>query len=1104
MLHLLTAPHWLALGQPEQPVPATLPGCLLVYLAAQGEGRGGWVDRERLAALFWPERAAGAGLHNLRVNLNRLRNLLASWGLADALGTDRTRVRLALPTDLAQLAAALAVGAAVQPSDPGPGRWLQGFRIAGFGEFWAWADQERQHWLQLWLAAAERALVDALQQDRGEPALALFTLWQAAGGVAMPALDRLDPATLPPAARATWQHLRARLPAIERGPERGQAPVRDRGADAVRALPGRRSEQDALRASQAAALVLLGEPGAGKTSLLTSCWPGAPVLHGREGLHSVPFAPVLEWLQGLRERLPALLRTPATQLGAYRLDLARLLPDLAPDEPLPPLDAHTAKARLLEALARLTETQGPLLLVDDLQWIDPATLEWLVFVAHRGRQRWRASARPHELTGPVRQTLDALRAARLLETQSIDGLDRAALAEVCRRRWPGRDCSDAVLDGLHQASAGNPFVLGELMTIGADHQLARGEAVMLPRRVQDVLVRRLQSLSAGARAVVEAAAVLVRPTPPALLAAVLAAAGEGLDEAAVWQACQEAVTADLLRKVDGGLQCRHDLIRSAAASTLGTVRRPWLHRRAALALGALPQPEPLVVAGHWRAAQEPQTALAWMHRGALQQKERGRFDDACALWQRVAEESFDATQALRARLALAECDLFHDLAKGRTALQLVLDQVGAVADALQRAQIEGQVLAGLVDNAVFSGDLAQAAALAPRLRELLPRLHVNERVQALEVLIELAMREPDIAAAWALLEQVRRLAPRRPSSLSFEGQIHWFGGDARAARDAFEALLAAHPDYCCGLTIENDLAVMLSALGELDRAELMVRRSLASWQGVAHTEALSLLVLGSVLTSAGRHAEAMAALDQALLLARAQSSGLFEAEALVRRARLWLQCGHFDQALADLDQAAPWLQGSGDPLRVSHYALTRVLTQLALGQPPERSLAERVRIIGLRSAHPLLHARLARIELALALAVTLPNGQPGPRKQVRAKAQPGTGTETSTAAAERLIMITREAGLLEPLAEALLLRARLSPAPQQALPLLLEAAALADAQGFADVGWRAHAGLAAATGRADHRRAADAALQRLIGADPSTLFDAGQAARREPWPAATT
>ena len=1088
MLQLLNSPHWAALGQPAAAVPATLPGGLLVYLAASGDGRGAWVDRESLVALFWPERPASQGQHNLRVNLHRLRRLLSAWGQVGALRSERTRVQLALPTDLALFHAAIATGDATSLVAANPTGWLQGFRISGFEAFSHWADAERERCLRAWFFACEQAVVQGLMQDESTRVMALFAAWETGGGAGMPALAALDPSGLSAAARATWQHLRARLPSAPPAATVGPAPPPSTVPVRARALHGRRAEQDALRASAAAATVVLGEPGAGKSTLLTSCWPAAPMLQGREGLAGVPFAPLLEWLGLHLRQLTDLLCNPAAQLAAYRLDLARLLPELAPNEPLPPLDAHTAKARLLEALARVFEAQGPVLLVDDLQWYDAATLEWLVFIAHRGRQRWCAAARRHELAGPARLMMDSLRAARLLEQQSLDALSRDALAEVCRQRWPQRTWDDTVLDALHPACAGNPFALVELIAIGADRSLARGEPVAPPQRTRDLVNQRLQRLSPVVRAVVEAAAVLARPAPLALLLAVFGGQhpgkgdSEGLDESSVWRACQEALSTDLLRESEAGLECRHDLIRSAAEAGLGPTRRQWLHRRAALALGALRQTEPLVVAMHWQAAQEPQTALTWLYRGALQQKERGRFDEARALWQRVADESLDATQALRARLALAESDLYHDLAQGRSGLQQVLEQLGAVADMLQRDQIEGQALAGLVDNSVFAGDLPHAIALAPRLRQLLPRLHTEERRHACEVLIELAMREPDIDAAWALLSRLRRLAPRHPSTLSFEAQIHWFAGDARAARDTFDALLAAHPDYCSALTIENDLAVMLNALGDLVRAEEMARRSLLTWHGVAHTETLSLLVLGSVLTSTGRHGEALASLDQALRLGREQSSAMFEAEALVRRARLWLQCGQHQRAGADLDAAEPLLHGSTDPLRVSQYAVVRAVCQSAAGQTPQRALADRLRTISLRSAHPLLHARLARIEVALALA--------------------DGAAERATLAARRQADIARAAGLLEPLTEALLLQARAGMLANPAgdpLSLLTEAAALADSHGFADLAWRAHAGLAALTGTEADAAAACEARNRLEGDTRPALFDAQQALRLEPW-----
>lgn len=1089
MLMLLQAPHWAPPGDPPRPLPATVPGALLAYLAAQAGGQGAWVERERVVALFWPDRPAAEGQRNLRVNLHRLRELLAGWGCEAALHAERTRLQLVLPSDLVGLAAAVRDGGAAALLAAAPAGWLQGFRLPGFEELRRWFDDEGERWQARWHAAVEPALVQALVANgapgdaAAEAALTpLLTAWLAAGGRDLPTLRGLDATGLTPGRRAVWQQLCARLP------EAAPAVARDRGgwvAAVQGALPGRRAEQDALRASSAAAAVVLGEPGVGKTSLLASCWPGAPMLHGREGLAGAPFAPVLEWLRLHGEQWrPGLLDAGAAQalpLAPYRLDLARLLPELAPDEPLPPLDAHTAKARLLEALSRLFERLGPVLLIDDLQWCDAATLEWLVFAAHRGRQRWRASARRHELAGAARQALDSLRAARLVDEQPLAALARDALGEACRQRWPhrfdGSPASEAVLDGLQAACDGNPFVLGELVAMGADERLARGEAVSLPPRARDLVLRRLDALAPEARTLLEAAAVLVRPSPLPLLRAVC----DGLDDGAALRACEQALAADMLLEVDGGLQCRHDLIRSAATGALSAARRQWLHRRAALALGALPEPEPLAVAAHWQAAQEPQTALAWLHRGAAQQKTRGHFDEARALWQQVADESLDATQALRARLALAECELFSNLTQGRAALEEVMQQLGAVADLQQRHPIEAQTLAGLIDNAVFSGDIPRAVQLAPRLRELLPSLRTDERVHAMEVLIELAMREPDIPGARALLQQVQRLAPRSPSTLSFEAQVHWFAGDARAACQAFEALLAAHPDYCSGLTIENDLAVMLNALGELHRAEAMVRRSLANWRGVAHTEALSLLVLGSVLTGLGRHGAARDALAQALQLAQEQGSGLFEAEALVRRARLWLQCGRLADARADLDRVEPLLRASADPMRVSQYALVRAACQMAQGEPIDPGLAERLRGIGLKSVHPLLHARLARLEVLMALQADDP-----------ARALQAAGRQAE---------IARAAGLLEPLGDALLLQSRAlalvgrlaeAPAP------LREAAALAQAQGLADIAWRALAGLAALEPGRAAATAERQARQHLLGDERPALFQPTAAAGIEP------
>lgn len=1023
MLYLLTSPAWAPAGGPPRSLPQTVPAALLVVLASQA----GWVSREQLALIFWPDAAPIDALHHLRINLHRARLLLGQWGMTNALQAERSRVQLALPSDLAQLRQAQAPGDAAVLALMSPGQWLQGWRVPGFDGFAQWCEDTAQELHADWLRASRRL--------------------QMSGAVAA------DPRPRPAASIA---------------------------------VPGRHTELQRLLASSAPALLLLGEPGAGKTTLLRAAYPRVPCLRGLEGLHTMPYRPLLDTL---REHTPVLaraLREGSHPLRPYRLDLARVLPELAPDEALPPLDALTAQTRLVEALARAFEALTPVLLVDDVQWCDTATIEWLQMLAHSGRLRWRAAARRHEIGPALAQALQALRSAARLEELSVEPLSRAALAQACQARWPEQSFGAHSLDRLHSLSGGNAFLLAELVATGL---AAADGAAPLPvqQRIEQLILRRLSTLPGPSRQAVEAAAVFVQPVPREALRHLAGLPGAPATAGDPWDtSCEAAMHAGLLIEQTQGLAVRHDLIRQAVAAQIPAPRRVALHRHAALWLAEQPFADALTIAAHWRAADEAQTALAWCHRGAEQLKARGRFEQARLLWREVADDSLDAAQALRAQLELAACDLFEDLARGQAALEAVQAKLPAVAAPEQHRQIEGRVLSALIDNRVFAGDIASARQHAARLRALLPSLAQAERVEAIEVLIELAMREPDIAAAWALLAQLRALAPRRPTVLSFEGQIHWFGGQVQAAHDALAKLLQTHADYCSGVTIENDLAVMLHALGRLQEAEAMARRSLQSWAGVAHTETLSLLVLGAVLTSAGRFEAADAALLRALALAREQASPGFEAEALVRQARLLIQCGRIDQALQGLELAAPLLAASPEPLRVSQLVLAQVLAASAAG----RSMVD-VRLLQLaevlrHSEHPLAHVRAARVA----------NEQAAARGDWPAAA----------AAALDMAQRARRAGLLESLAEALLLQARAgqgSAAQQgQAEAWAREAATLASEHGFADTGWRAHSWLANHAADAGLRASAAArALEALLGLKGESqppLFDVAVAARREP------
>lgn len=157
MLRVLGATHGWQHGATLKPLPDTLPGWTIAYLALAGD----WVPRERLCALLWPQAASAEAQHSLRVNLHRMRGVLAAWGQAQALQAERRRVRLTLPTDAAALRDACADGSAPVPL---PGALLDGVVCDGFPALREWLELERTGIAARWRQAQMALLA------RGDPA----------------------------------------------------------------------------------------------------------------------------------------------------------------------------------------------------------------------------------------------------------------------------------------------------------------------------------------------------------------------------------------------------------------------------------------------------------------------------------------------------------------------------------------------------------------------------------------------------------------------------------------------------------------------------------------------------------------------------------------------------------------------------------------------------------------------------------------------------------------------------------------------------------------------------------------------------------------------
>jgi tetratricopeptide (TPR) repeat protein len=407
-------------------------------------------------------------------------------------------------------------------------------------------------------------------------------------------------------------------------------------------LIGRDLEHSSLMVAKVA--LVAGEPGVGKTRLLQDAAPNALWLRCRDGLENVPFFPVVEHLKTRLETLP--------NLGVYRQDLARLIPELEPDPP-PPADPQTSKLRLMEALARVLESQVNPLVVDDLQWADEGTLELLVFVVLRGQLRILGAYRDTELNPALTRTIEALKVhgqhfhLEPLTTTDLETL----LLDLSRQESKPTQFSA----WLHHQTGGNPFFaletlrgLFEAGVLSADNnswntlldEISRDYTELkVPPKVFEVINRRFSRLPETTQRVLQAASVIRENFNPKLLSSVA-----GISEFAVLDALEEAEQAHLLR----GTVFMHDLIRQGIYSGLHEARCKLVHARVAQLLEG--NAEPALVAEHWYEAGQKDQAVEFWVKAASRLGEISLYNDQIRICQRILKHSSEQSKRNQARL----------------------------------------------------------------------------------------------------------------------------------------------------------------------------------------------------------------------------------------------------------------------------------------------------------------------------------------------------------------------------------------------------------------------------------------------------------------------
>lgn len=398
------------------------------------------------------------------------------------------------------------------------------------------------------------------------------------------------------------------------GPSRDHE-VDDPEPDETPSVVGRTEELAALHRAVLASMsghggvvVVEGEPGAGKTALIDEAGRRAAgaadlqVLWGR--CVDDPAAPSMwPWVQILGAVLPRL--DPADRERLLDSSLGRMVTEgvnvIPPPRQMPDAAArfqfYDQAADLLDGVAA---TSKLIIVLDDLQWADGASLELFAHMAARRTSgvTFFASLRSPSTRPVVAGTLATL--ARLpehrrLHVGPLDGDDISELIRRETRQWP----EVATVASIERRTGGNAFFVRELARILADRGSIAGSAV--PSGVRDVVRQRLVGLSPETTELLELASLLGTRVDLVLLAA---AARRPVDEALdLLEPAGAAGVIDLGPDDPFGFGFSHDIIREAIADGIAAMRARRLHLAIADALAGNSSPHAVTrVARHlWSA-----------------------------------------------------------------------------------------------------------------------------------------------------------------------------------------------------------------------------------------------------------------------------------------------------------------------------------------------------------------------------------------------------------------------------------------------------------------------------------------------------------------------
>ena len=433
---------------------------------------------------------------------------------------------------------------------------------------------------------------------------------------------------------------------------------------------------DAADTGRGELLVFEGAAGVGKSSFLAAARRmararGASTLQARGGELEAdyPFGVVRQLFE---PRLGAAEAGEAAELRAAAGAAASLLSPFGTrqrDERPPGRDAVLHDLYWL--VRRLGESSPVLVLVDDLQWVDRPSLEFLLYLAQRLEELPVVLVATRTIGEPARHgdLSDRLEAAPLATVRPLVPLSAEAVRRVAEDHGFAV-AGTALAEAVSEASGGNPFLLKALLESarveGLDARSARAHGVreLGSESVSRAVALRLERLPEGARALAQAAAVLGDGASLSQAAALAQ-----LGPLPALEAAEALVRADILASVEPLLAFRHSIVRVSIYGALPAAARAHAHLAAARVL-ADDRARSAHVAAHLlrsEPAEEP-WALEALRARAREALRRESLQSGIAYLRRALAERPEGTTLVELLVELGEAEAAAGMSSGVTRL----------------------------------------------------------------------------------------------------------------------------------------------------------------------------------------------------------------------------------------------------------------------------------------------------------------------------------------------------------------------------------------------------------------------------------------------------